>query len=177
MRRYTNETQLELIQALMDADLSEPYSVFTYRYFIHQWPGLCYLAMHGASCIGAVVSKLEHNKRGVLRGYIAMLAVQRARRKSGLGTRLVRATIAAMAARRCEEVVLEAETSNAAALRLYHNLGFIRDKRLEKYYLNGNDAFRLKLRLRSVPPPVFRLPVPPAARPHNTHGERAGSST
>ncbi len=42
---------------------------------------------------------------------------------------------------------MEAEVTNAGALRLYANLGFIRDKRLLRYYLNGNDAFRLKLLL------------------------------
>jgi ribosomal protein S18 acetylase RimI-like enzyme len=31
------------------------------------------------------------------------------------------------------------------ALRLYEQLGFVRDKRLYRYYLNGVDAFRLKL--------------------------------
>ena len=31
------------------------------------------------------------------------------------------------------------------ALRLYEGLGFVRDKRLPRYYLNGNDAFRLKV--------------------------------
>jgi len=36
--------------------------------------------------------------------------------------------------------VLETEATNAAALRLYEKLGFVRDKRLPKYYLNGNDA-------------------------------------
>jgi N-alpha-acetyltransferase 30 len=45
----------------------------------------------------------------------------------------------------CEEVVLETEASNSGALRLYENLGFIRDKRLYKYYLNGGDAYRLKV--------------------------------
>jgi len=46
-----------------------------------------------------------------------------------------------------DQVVLEAEVDNSAALRLYENLGFIRDKRLHKYYLNGHDAFRLHLLL------------------------------
>ena len=41
----------------------------------------------------------------------------------------------------------ETEISNKGALNLYENLGFTRDKRLEKYYLNGGDAFRLKLKL------------------------------
>lgn len=33
-------------------------------------------------------------------------------------------------------------------MKLYENLGFVRDKRLFRYYLNGVDALRLKLWLR-----------------------------
>ena len=46
----------------------------------------------------------------------------------------------------CDEVTLEAEVSNTSALRMYERLGFSRVERLPKYYLNGNDAFRLVLR-------------------------------
>ena len=46
------------------------------------------------------------------------------------------------------QVVLETEITNKPALRLYENLGFVRDKRLFRYYLNGVDALRLKLWLR-----------------------------
>ena len=63
------------------------------------------------------------------------------------GSELVKKSIQEMIGRGCEEVMLEAEVTNAGALRLYSNLGFIRDKRLQRYYLNGNDAFRLKLLL------------------------------
>jgi peptide alpha-N-acetyltransferase len=42
-------------------------------------------------------------------------------------------------------VTLEAEVTNKGALALYGRLGFIRAKRLYRYYLNGVDAFRLKL--------------------------------
>lgn len=42
-------------------------------------------------------------------------------------------------------MILEAEVTNSGALALYGNLGFIRAKRLHSYYLNGVDAFRLKL--------------------------------
>lgn len=38
---YTDESILADIQRLVAADLSEPYSVFTYRYFLHNWPKLC----------------------------------------------------------------------------------------------------------------------------------------
>ena len=48
------------------------------------------------------------------------------------------------------QVVLETEYDNSAALSLYESLGFIREKRLFRFYLNGKDAFRLVL----VVPPV-----------------------
>ena len=48
------------------------------------------------------------------------------------GSELVRRAIAEMVNRGCEEVMLEAEVTNAGALRLYANLGFIRDKRLQR---------------------------------------------
>lgn len=48
------------------------------------------------------------------------------------------------------QVVLETEFDNAAALSLYESLGFVREKRLYRFYMNGKDAFRLIL---AVPPP------------------------
>ncbi|XP_074677143.1 N-alpha-acetyltransferase 30 isoform X5 [Strix aluco] len=86
--RYESELQMPDIMRLITKDLSEPYSIYTYRYFIHNWPQLCFL------------------------------------------------------------VVLETEITNKSALKLYENLGFVRDKRLFRYYLNGVDALRLKLWLR-----------------------------
>lgn len=40
--------------------------------------------------------------------------------------------------------MLETECVNIAALKLYEKAGFMRDKKLMKYYQNGNDAYRLK---------------------------------
>lgn len=42
-RSYSDESVLPAIMELVGRDLSEPYSVFTYRYFIHGWPKLCQL--------------------------------------------------------------------------------------------------------------------------------------
>ena len=66
-------------------------------------------------------------------------------RKHGIGSTLVKPAIDRMLQKGCEEVMLETEISNSGAIRLYENLGFVRDERLIKYYLNGGDAFRLKL--------------------------------
>lgn len=145
---YESELQMPDIMRLIQKDLSEPYSIYTYRYFIHNWPKLCFLAMVKTKCVGAVVCKLDLHKKIVRRGYIAMLAVDENYRKQKIGSNLVLKAIRAMVADDADEVVLETEITNKPALRLYENLGFVRDKRLFRYYLNGVDALRLKLWLR-----------------------------
>ncbi|KOC64327.1 N-alpha-acetyltransferase 30 [Habropoda laboriosa] len=146
---YSSELQMPDIMKLIQKDLSEPYSIYTYRYFIYNWPKLCFLAMHGVECVGAIVCKLDVHRKVIRRGYIAMLAVDVKYRKRKIGSNLVRRAILAMMEDRADEVVLETEITNRPALRLYENLGFVRDKRLFRYYLNGVDALRLKLWLRS----------------------------
>ncbi|XP_049286921.1 N-alpha-acetyltransferase 30A [Anopheles funestus] len=145
---YESERQMPAIMALIQKDLSEPYSIYTYRYFIHNWPKLCFLALHRDTCVGAIVCKLDIHRQETRRGYIAMLAVDKDYRKLKIGTTLVQRAIQAMLEDNADEVVLETEITNQPALRLYENLGFVRDKRLFHYYLNGVDALRLKLWFR-----------------------------
>jgi len=132
---------------MIEKDLSEPYSVYTYRYFLMQWPFLCFMCYDGEKMVGCVISKMELH-RGIQRGYIGMLAVDSAYRKRAIGSALVLKTVDAMKQRGVEEVMLETEVSNTAAIALYLRLGFLKDKRLLRYYMNGGDAFRLKVWLR-----------------------------
>lgn len=37
------------------------------------------------------------------------------------------------------------QASNLGAQALYSKLGFVKDEKMAKYYLNGGDAYRLKL--------------------------------
>ncbi|KAI8980367.1 putative acyltransfersase [Pilobolus umbonatus] len=141
---YQSELQLPHIIHLIENDLSEPYSIYTYRYFIHNWPNLCFLAKDGDDYVGVIICKLDRHKDR-LRGYIAMLAVAKTHRKRSIGSNLVKMAIRAMRELSADEIVLETELTNQGALRLYQQLGFIKDKRLYRYYLNGVDAFRLKL--------------------------------
>ncbi|BHF61176.1 N-alpha-acetyltransferase 30 [Sparganum proliferum] len=144
-RQYESENDLQSIIPLISKDLSEPYSLYTYRYFIYNWPKLCLLAVNeGGTCVGAIVCKLDYHEQ-VKRGYIAMLAVEKEYRKKGIGSTLVQLAINLMIEDGGQEVVLEAEATNEPALALYEQLGFSRDKYLFRYYLTGVDAFRLKL--------------------------------
>jgi peptide alpha-N-acetyltransferase len=115
-------------------------------YFSHQA-----LNPADSSLIGVIVCKLElHTSHSpqTLRGYIAMLAVSTPYRGHGVATALVKMAIDAMAQRNADEIVLETEETNIPAMRLYERLGFLRSKKLHRYYLNGNSAYRLVLLLK-----------------------------
>ncbi|CAF2721052.1 unnamed protein product [Rotaria sp. Silwood2] len=147
---YQSENEMSSIMSLISGTLSEPYSIYTYRYFIHNWPDLCFLCSNQKTneLIGAIVSKLDLHKKVLRRGYIAMLAINEEYRRKKIASKLVLMSIREMIKRGCDEIVLEAEVTNDAALNLYENLGFLREKRLYRYYLNGVDAYRLKLWLK-----------------------------
>ncbi|KAI0668882.1 acyl-CoA N-acyltransferase [Trametes maxima] len=151
-RQYSGESELPHIMALVQHELSEPYVIYTYRYFLQQWPHLAFLAYPSQSSdpVGVVVCKQSLHRDATNRGYIAMLSVHKNWRKRGIASTLVRRSIEVMKKHDVEEVVLETEFDNSAALSLYESLGFIREKRLYRFYLNGKDAFRLVL---VVPPP------------------------
>jgi peptide alpha-N-acetyltransferase len=145
---YLDETQLDALRALISKDLSEPYSIFTYRRFLHGWPEFTLLAHAGGALVGAIVCKSEVRERSRrVRGYVAMLAVEAAYRRCGVGRRLAVEAFNRMAVT-CQELSMETEATNTPAIKLYESLGFVKDKRLIRYYLNGGDAWRLKVVLR-----------------------------
>ncbi|CAF9932302.1 MAG: hypothetical protein GOMPHAMPRED_006545 [Gomphillus americanus] len=145
---------LPLIRQLISKDLSEPYSIYVYRYFLYQWGDLCFMAFDNEDgLVGVVVSKLEAHRDVPLRGYIAMLAVREEYRGKGIATKLARMTIDAMIEQNADEIALETEVTNLPAMKLYEQLGFLRSKRLHRYYLNGNAAFRFLLLIKEPAAP------------------------
>ena len=102
---YGGEHHLPLFMNLVDQELSKPYSIFTYRYFVYLWPQLSFLvsvilfffyvvgiffgvvtvfllvgfqfqAFHKGKCVGTVVCKMGDHRNSTFRGYIAMLVVK-----------------------------------------------------------------------------------------------------
>lgn len=146
---YKDENQLSVMMKMIENDLSEPYSIYTYRYFVANWPELTYIAYYNEEMIGVIIGKLElHKGSKKQRGYVAMIVVLKPYRRLKIGRKLTQIFIDKIKELGGEEVVLETEAVNVAALKLYESLGFARVKRLLNYYLNGNDAYRLKLWLR-----------------------------
>ena len=49
------EQYLPAIRQLISKDLSEPYSIYVYRYFLYQWGDLCYMV---CSLLGPLTTPL-----------------------------------------------------------------------------------------------------------------------
>ena len=56
-----------------------------HRHFLHNWPQLAFLAYDGDHCFGTVVCKMDVHREQMLRGYLAMLVVEKPYRSLGTG--------------------------------------------------------------------------------------------
>lgn len=149
----TSQTQFKQVSVLIDKNLSEPYSNYVYWYFFHQWPEYCFLVSdeNTNTIIGVIINKVEPHRDVRKRGYIGMLVIDPANRGIGLAKDLIKLSIEKMREwDQVDEIMLETEVTNNAALHLYELFGFLRAKRLYRYYLNAHDAFRLILPLRDA---------------------------
>ncbi|CDK24833.1 unnamed protein product [Kuraishia capsulata CBS 1993] len=140
---------MKQITKLIDVHLSEPYSIYVYRFFLNSWPQLCYTAVDSEdpdTIIACIISKVEPHRNVRMRGYIGMLAVEPKFRGLGIAKTLIDKSLTTMIDQyNTDEIILETEVDNKKALQLYENFGFIRTKRLFRYYLNKHDAYRLVL--------------------------------
>ncbi|CCU99335.1 unnamed protein product [Malassezia sympodialis ATCC 42132] len=97
---YRGEQDIEDVMRLIEKELSEPYHIYTYRYFLSTWyaclandrPQLSLLAWKELEngkkeAVGVIVCKLDRHLRGsrLWRGYIAMLSVEPHCRGHGIG--------------------------------------------------------------------------------------------
>ena len=150
-KTYPGEHLINEIINLMTEELSEPYPIFTYRYFLNECPESCIMAydkLEGNKFIGCIIGNCEKSKKksSKKKGYIAMIAVNKSYRGKRIGKQLCEIFISQMKnIFKADEIYLETEVTNLMALKLYESFGFVRTKKLLNYYLNGNSAFRLKL--------------------------------
>lgn len=146
-----DQDEFSQISRLIALHLSEPYSIYVYWYFLNNWPQYCYTVKDPASSsskkiIGVIISKLEPHRNVRMRGYIGMLVIDPTYRKKGIASNLVKLTIENMRKNdEVDEIMLETEVINQGALNLYESFGFLRTKRLYRYYLSTHDAYRLIL--------------------------------
>lgn len=144
-----SQAEFGRVLELIAVHLLEPYSIYVYWYFLNTWPQYCWVAREENTpdeIVGVIISKVEPHREVRMRGYIGMLVIAPAFRGRGIASALVKLTVEKMVEwDNVDEVLLETEVDNAGALHLYELVGFMRTKRLFRYYINANDAFRLIL--------------------------------
>ncbi|GMK54230.1 hypothetical protein CspeluHIS016_0108160 [Cutaneotrichosporon spelunceum] len=147
IRTFAEEdTDLAGITRLCDEELSEPYNVYTFRYFLEDWPHLTFFVFPSADDpepIATIICKLDMHRERTMRGYIGMLSVDKAWRRRSIARKLVELAMSRMELAGANEIVLETEFDNGPSLALYEAMGFVREKRVHRFYSNGKDAFRL----------------------------------
>ncbi len=101
------------------------------------------LAGDAGGAAGYVLGAIDRRYRPPL-ARLESLAVRRAWRRRGLGTRLLESFERAAASAGAAAVTLEVERTNSAARRLYRRAGYRREGALPNYYGPGRDALRLR---------------------------------
>lgn len=151
---------LPSIQATNLCNLPENYFLKYYLYHALTWPQLSFVAVVRTAkptqypkVVGYVLAKMEEDPAdGVQHGHITSLSVMRTHRRLGIAEKLMRNSQRAMAeVFNAEYVSLHVRMSNSAALHLYRDtLGFTVEKTESKYYADGEDAYAMRMDLRSM---------------------------
>lgn len=82
-------------------------------------PDLLLVAVEGDDVIGSVMAGYDGH-----RGWLYAVAVRASQRRSGLGSRLVRAAEGALSALGCSKINLQVRTTNSAVVSFYEALGY-----------------------------------------------------
>ncbi len=152
--RQASEEDLRGIMAVeRDCFGSERYDTRTVRTFLHRRDSFVLVAVEGGQVLGAAMCMFPP---GLGEGRIASVAVLRRHRRRGIGSRLMDECERILAALRLEKFVLEVDTRNRSAVRLYRNRGYVTTGRIDDFYSKGRHAFVME-KLATPPPRRVRI--------------------
>jgi len=162
--RTASREDVDDIIAINIECLPEHYPLSFWIEHIEKWGKAFYVAEVDGEVAGYVMCRVEqgigHLKPSLRRlGHVVSVAVKKKFRRLGLATMMM---IASMTALRdeysVEEAYLEVRVSNEPAIRLYQKLGFVIVRRLQSYYLDGEDAYLMAKELGAG---ISEINVPP----------------
>ncbi|NGM70310.1 ribosomal protein S18-alanine N-acetyltransferase [Natronolimnobius sp. AArcel1] len=138
--RPAERADLLAVVRIEDASFAQPWPYDAFERFLGE-PGFLVAtpADSDASVLGYIVSDSSVTYGRTL-GHVKDIAVHPDRRGSGVGSALLRHSIAVLAARGAETIKLEVRRSNEGAKRLYRSFGFEPLRRVPGYYEDGEDA-------------------------------------
>ncbi|OFV81428.1 MAG: hypothetical protein A3D93_01805 [Acidobacteria bacterium RIFCSPHIGHO2_12_FULL_67_30] len=116
------------------------YSRYALREFLSAPGARAWVAEEEETLVAFIIVR----QTGGARGHIITLDVREDRRRRGIGTELLRAAEAWLAAQGVKRVRLETATDNAAALAFWQRAGYATVAHLPRYYLAQQDAYRME---------------------------------
>ncbi|KAL0229685.1 hypothetical protein PCE1_003253 [Barthelona sp. PCE] len=142
--KYVSPLTIEQVNEFRDFAerfLSEPYTLYTYRFFTEQYADCCVGVYDTDSdkLVGGAICKVNFNSVG----YIGMIAVDPDYRGHGLGSKILEYVIQAFTRRKLNSIELEVEICNVPAIALYEKYGFHKVTLFDDYYLTGQGAYRM----------------------------------
>ncbi|ADM27298.1 (SSU ribosomal protein S18P)-alanine acetyltransferase [Ignisphaera aggregans DSM 17230] len=145
--RPASMDDLDSVIAINIECLPEHYLKSFWIEHIEKWNDLFYVAEVNNEIVGYALARVENGSPITKNmfskvGHVVSIAVREKYRRKGIATMLMSALIYTLKTiYGAEEVYLEVRVSNEPAIRLYQKLGFVIAKRIEQYYLDGEDAY------------------------------------
>ena len=117
-----------------------------------QAPNAFIVAEKNNTIVGYIMCRVERGfssfgMKIIKKGHIVSLAVLPEHRRKKLGEKLLDAALKGLKNYNVSEVYLEVRVSNEPAINLYKKFGFEIVKRQKGYYLDGEDAFVMGMKI------------------------------
>ena len=121
------------------------YSRRMLAYFLRMPQARCTVAEHDGEIAGFIITEEDPP-----RGHILTLDVAEARRRLGIGSRLLSLSEQQLATRGVREIVIETSVRNAAGVAFWQRHGFRTVGILKRYYLRRIDAYQMRKNITLV---------------------------
>jgi ribosomal-protein-alanine N-acetyltransferase len=143
MIRQVTEDDLSQVAHIEEVSFQNPYPADIFTFLFEKYREIFLVLEQGGTILGYIAGIDSWRE-----GHIVSLAIHPAWRNKGVATQLVEEICRILKEKGKKRVKLEVRVSNGAALNLYKKIGFEKQKIVQDYYENGEDAVLMKRRLR-----------------------------
>lgn len=130
--------------------LPENYPLDHWNLCLQYQSQFCFLAEEDGKPVGYCLAIATNGINGFTKcsGMIVSIAVLEQFRRKGIAKKLLEESLSRLK-RNCSDVSLHVRISNVNAQSLYKQMGFVKTRLIPKYYNDGEDAYEMKLEIKS----------------------------
>jgi ribosomal-protein-alanine N-acetyltransferase len=134
---------LDTIFRIEERSFLDPYPKGLLKAFFYL-PGAYIVAVSKEEVIGYAVGIIRYKKLG----HVVSIAVEESIRRRGVGERLMKEIIERLCSMGVNRMRIEVRESNLPAIKLYMKFGFMVERKIKKYYADGESAFLMWLNVK-----------------------------